>query len=406
MAYKENSVDLSQTYLTEIEILDSWVGGQLWACGYANGHLLGTGDLTVRSSPVQTAVGGNNWKSVSLGVNRWPSAAIKADGTLWTWGLNGSGELGTNSDVTSSTPVQTICGGTNWKQVSGCSGTLAAVKTDGTLWMCGYNPQGQLGDNSTTPKSSPVQTVAGGTDWKQVSCGYVYPLYANHSIAAVKYDGTLWTWGGNGGGCLGDGTTTNRSSPVQTVAGGTDWKQVSVGTGVMGAIKTDGTLWMWGGGDGSGYNNRFRLLGGAVSTFVSSPVQTVAGGTNWKQVSVGYYHVAAIKTDGTLWTWGGSPAGGGSTAGELGDNSTVDKSSPVQTICGGTNWRQVSAGMNMTAAIKTDGTLWTWGIGDGALATNDVIDRSSPVQTIVGGNNWKDVKIGAALFAISYEDQQ
>ena len=90
------------------------------------------------------------------------------------------------------------------------------------LWRFGYNGYGQLGDNSVTHQSSPVQTITGGTNWKQVSCGYQH-------TAAIKTDGTLWTWGYNPYGQLGDNTATHRSSPVQTIAGGTNWKQVACG---------------------------------------------------------------------------------------------------------------------------------------------------------------------------------
>ena len=176
--------------------------------------------------------------------------------------------------------MQTIAAGTNWKQVS-CGGYhTVAIKTDGTLWLWGDNSNGQLGDSTIADRSSPVQTIAGGTSWKQVSCG------ARHS-AAIKTDGTLWTWGDNGAGQLGDNTITNRSSPVQTIAAGTNWKQVSCSYSNMAAIKTDGTLWTWG-------NNGGGQLGDNSTTRKSSPVQTIAGGTNWKQASCGQTHAAAI----------------------------------------------------------------------------------------------------------------
>ncbi len=115
--------------------------------------------------------------------------------------------------------MTTFAGGTNWKQVTGRYST-AAIKTDGTLWTWGYNNFGQLGDNTTTYRSIPVTTFAGGTNWKQVSHGII------HS-AAIKTDGTLWTWGYNGYGQLGINDTTSRSTPVTTFAGGTNWKQVT-----------------------------------------------------------------------------------------------------------------------------------------------------------------------------------
>jgi alpha-tubulin suppressor-like RCC1 family protein len=357
---------------------DLFTEGNTWAWG-RNFNIAAIGQLgdntgTNRSSPVQTVAGGTNWKQVAGGTQH--TAAIKTDGSLWAWGYNFHGSLGDNTIIAKSSPVQTVCGGTNWKQVDSSGGNhTAAIKTDGTLWLWGYNIIGELGNNTITGKSSPVQTVCGGTNWKQVACG------AAHT-AAIKTDGTLWTWGSNANGRLGDNTTAHKSSPVQTVAGGTNWKQVAGGGYHTAAIKTDGTLWTWG-------QNSDGLLGDNTTADKSSPVQTVAGGTNWKQVACGLQHTAAIKTDGTLWMWGLN------TDGRLGDNTNVAKSSPVQTVAGGTNWKQVTAGYFQTAAIKTDGTLWTWGgNADGQLGNNTQTAKSSPVQTVAGGTNWKQVACG------------
>ena len=132
--------------------------------------------------------------------------------------------------------MQTVASGTNWKQVSCARNHTAAIKTNGTLWVWGSNGYGELGTNNRTYYSSPVQTVASGTNWKLVSCNY-------YSTAAIKTDGTLWTWGYNLYGGLGDNTVAGKSSPVQTVAGGTNWKHVDVGFyNTCSAIKTDGTL--------------------------------------------------------------------------------------------------------------------------------------------------------------------
>jgi hypothetical protein len=215
---------------------------------------------------------------------------------------------------------------------------------EGNLWTWGRNGAfgsntGALGDNTSTARSTPVTTSSGGANWKQVSCG-------GYNTSAIKTDGTLWTWGGNGNGNLGDNTTTDRSTPVTTFAGGTNWKQVAGGNRHTAAIKTDGTLWTW------GYNN-FGQLGVNITTQRITPVTTFAGGTNWKQVTCGGYFTSAIKTDGTLWTWGRGAEG------QIGDNTTTIRSTPVTTFAGGTNWKQVACGYSHTSAIKTDGTLWT-----------------------------------------------
>ena len=353
---------------------------RLWTWGRNQAGGLGDNTIAHKSSPVQTVAGGTNWRQMD-NHSLWHAGAIKTDGTLWMWGSNNNAQLGDYTRVLRSSPVQTIAGGNNWKQVSIGGVNTAAIKTDGTLWCWGENWYGHLGDNTIDPKSSPVQTVAGGTNWKTVSCGY------NHT-AAIKTDGTLWLWGYDVYGQLGDNSTTKKSSPVQTVAGGTNWKQVSCGYGHTGAIKTDGTLWTW------GNNSYFEgMLGDNTTLDRSSPVQTVAGGTNWKQVAAGYTHTSAIKTDGTLWTWGTN------SYGNVGDNTTIDRSSPVQTIAGGNNWKYVSlnTAMETTVALKTDGTLWAWGSGSyGNVGDNTIINKSSPVQTIAGGNEW--------IVATDYDD--
>jgi alpha-tubulin suppressor-like RCC1 family protein len=295
---------------------------------------------------------------------------------LWTWGSGGNygfaGVLGNNATTDRSNPVTTFAGGTNWKQVSAVSSHTAAIKTDGTLWIWGRATEGQLGTNDTINRSTPVTTFAGGTNWKQVSGGNIY-------TAAIKTDGTLWVWGTGTSGQLGINAAINRSTPVTTFAGGTNWKQVSGGNTHTAAVKTDGTLWVW----GTGTNGR---LGTNDGTDRPTPVTTFAGGTDWKQVECGLNYTAAIKTDGTLWTWGYG------TNGELGTNALSSVLTPVTTFAGGNNWKQVSAGQSYTTAIKTDGTLWAWGQGsNGKLGTNDTINRSTPVTTFAGGTNWKQV---------------
>lgn len=356
--------------------------GTLWLWGRNYLSQLGNnepGDLTRRSSPVQDITYSSNWSS--LASNGFSSMGLKSDGTLWLWGGNFNGELGIDlSGGYFSSPVQTIAGGTDWNFIAGGYGHNSAIKTDGTLWLWGGNSYGQLGDNTDTDKSSPVQTVTGGTNWIYVSCGESF-------TGGIKSDNTLWMWGNNYDGQLGtnQGYGTNTSSPVQTIAGGSDWTQISCGAYHIGAIKTDGTLWLW------GYNYHGQL-GDDTTISKSSPVQTIVGGTNWSQIQCTRSFSAAIKTDGTLWFWGANYNG------QLGDDSIIKRSSPVQTIAGGTNWDTVSISDNgqvgsVTAALKKDGSLWVWGSNSrGSLGDNTTVNKSSPIQTLVGGNSWQTVE--------------
>jgi alpha-tubulin suppressor-like RCC1 family protein len=355
---------------------------RLYSWGDNSVGQLGLNDRVYRSSPTQVGTGTNwskvNTRNTSGQADPKHTIATKTDGTLWIWGENSSGQLGTNDRVNRSSPTQ--LGSGTWSQVEAGWNGMAAIKTNGTLWTWGSNNFGQLSTNDKVYRSSPTQ-VGTETDWSQISMGNDSGPF----ISAIKTTGTLWQWGSNGYGMLGQNNTTDRSSPVQV---GTDanWSQITSGQRGSLAIKTNGTLWSWGRNyEGwAGYNN---------TSYKSSPTQ-VGALTNWSQVSMRGNAVMAIKTDGTLWSWGGN------FGGVLGQNDTVFRSSPTQ-VGTDTDWSKISAS-SMVLATKTNGTLWTWGFGSrGDLGSNNVVARSSPVQ--VGANtNWSLVNAGGQMaFAIT-----
>jgi alpha-tubulin suppressor-like RCC1 family protein len=323
-----------------------------------------------RSSPVQ--IGSiTTWDTVSAGLQQ--SFAIKQDNTLWVWGRGNQGQTGVNNTATLSSPVQ-IGALSDWAQASGGRFISAAIRSNGTLWTFGYGPEGGLGQNNTTSYSSPTQ-VGSLTTWLQVSAG-------KYCMGAIKTDGTLWTWGQNQDGKLGLGTTgINTSSPIQ-VGALTNWKQIDFANSFdfTAAVKIDGTLWVWGG-------NIYGNLGQNNIIDYSSPVQ-VGALTNWAQVAVGRYGIRAIKTDGTLWSWGAG------TYGANGQNNTINYSSPVQ-VGADTNWGKVaSADDEIVGAIKTNGTLWTWGNNSyGELGDGSVVRTSSPTQVGVQ-TYWENISAG------------
>ena len=236
------------------------------------------GDNTTVNKPSPVKIGAlTNWAQAAAG--QLFTAAIKTDGTLWTWGYKSSGALGQGALVNQSSPVQ-VGALTNWDKISTKNYHCGAIKTDGTLWSWGRNNVGQLGDGTTDNKSSPIQ-VGALTTWSQISAG-------ENFSAAVKTDNTLWIWGTNNTGQLGIGTGygTNESSPVQ-VGALTTWAQVSLSNQQHSlAIKTDGTLWGWG-------ENGFGEVGDGTATDRSSPVQ-VGVLTNWSQVAAGGFNNVAI----------------------------------------------------------------------------------------------------------------
>lgn len=347
---------------------------ELFTFGRNNNGQLGIGDVTNRLSPVQVGALGD-WSQVATGSAAYHSVTVKTDGTLWAWGLGNNGRLGLGLNIDArSSPVQ-VGVLTNWYESATGSTFTVSLKNDGTLWSFGANTSGALGDGTRVNKSSPVQ-IGALTDWSHVACG-------NLHVATVKFDGTLWTWGANGSGQLGQNTGFNayRSSPVQ-VGTLTDWSQVAGGLAHTAAVKTGGTIWTW------GRPSRGQLGLNSNTVYRSSPTQ-VGALTNWAQVACGALHTVSVKTNGTLWAWGYN------TRGELGQNTVINRSSPVQ-IGSLSNWSQVACGGSHTVAVKTDGTLWAWGKNDlfGNLGDGTVINRSSPVQ-IGALTNWTQVSAGA-----------
>src|SRR5581483_8647246 len=179
------------------------------------------------------------------------------------------------------------------------------IHTDGTLWCWGYNQYGQLGQSAWL--TSFAQTSA--SSWIDVAAGA-------ESACAVKSDGTLWCWGANLNLALGISDFLQRSAPTQ-VGVATNWSSVTAGAYHGCAIKTDGTLWCW------GRNSEGQVGNGTTTSPVTSPTQ-VGIGTTWRTVTAGYYHTCATQTNLTVWCWGYDAYGG------LGNGSTTQQTSPTQ----------------------------------------------------------------------------
>ena len=363
-------------YGKEVVNFDAKLPYELWAIGWNSSGILGINQPGIRySSPVQ--VPGTTWASVkSSGGSGSYMVQSRTDNTLWAWGYNDKGVLGQNNRTSYSSPIQIP--GTTWARSEANGKMSIATKTDGTLWVWGNNSSGALGQNSQTEYSSPVQIpgTTWGTSEAQISVG------PNYMAAAIKTDGTLWVWGLNERGQLGQNSNTYYSSPIQIP--GSTWSAVDVGGYSSGAaLKTDGTLWAW------GLNNNGQLgQNQPGATRLSSPTQIP--GTTWKQISCSHYSTLAIKTDGTLWGWGPNESG------QLAQNSLESGgiSSPVQIP--GTTWSIVGG---VGGAVKTDGTLWVWGGNQpGKLGQNNRTYYSSPVQ--IPGTSWSDVKVhDSVIFA-------
>ena len=255
-----------------------------------------------------------------------------------------------------------------WQTVSAGIDHSVAIRPDGTIWAWGFNGSGQLGDGTIRERTTPTKVWDFTSNWAAVVAG------GNHSLA-IKQDGTIWAWGENQYGQIGDGSSGNRKlSPVK-IGAATNWKSIAAGRTFSLAIKTDGTLWSWG-------DNFYGQLGHGISP-AFTPKQ-VGTDTDWKFVTAGGNHVVAIKNDNSLWAWGSNMEG------QLGDGTTSNRPSPVKI---GDGWASVSAGYDYTVAMKLDGTLWAWGNNDMAqLGDGTFVNKTVP--TAIGSSAWKSVVAG------------
>ena len=355
---------------------DNWVG-QLglgtWDAYYKEPiRIITTPDLT--------------WATVSAGgyweahyANYWDpynhyyyTIALTTDGALWAWGDNRDGQLGIGNDQPQvTTHPHPIPGDNDWATISAHTHTVA-LKTNGTLWAWGDNRDGQLGDGTHTSTNAPIP-IGTDTTWKTVTAGFSCTM-------AIKTNGTLWAWGNNWAGQLGIGSRTSTNEPAQ-VGRDTDWLTVAPGFAHTVAIKTNGTLWAWG-------NNRCGAFGDGTLTSTNAPRQ-IGTDQDWVAVAAGgeddldgeyngegiRNYTVALKADGTLWAWGDN------FDGQLGDGTTEDHIEPEQEFWKDTDWTGISTTSIFVMASKTDGSLWAWGGNyEGQLGDGTTLHSPIPVR--------------------------
>lgn len=285
-------------------------------------------------------------------------AFIKPDGSLWTGGSSSDWVLGRPYDNNFYNAVTELTGVT----AVACGPKNTVVVNDGMVWAWGDNNYGQVGDGTNQRKDRPVQ-VKGLYGIIDVAVGN-NSYEDKYFTAALKNDGTVWTWGNNEYGQLGDGTTVNKNRPVQ-VQGLSDVIEIACGGLHIVALKSDGTVWTW------GYNG-YGQLGDGTTTNRSTPVK-VKGLTGVIAIAAGKYHTVALKSDGTVWAWGRN------NRGQIGDGTQTDRYEPVQVeeIKGVT---AIACGESHTAVLKSDGTVWAWGHnGYGQLGNGSNKDSAIPV---------------------------
>lgn len=319
----------------------------VWAWGSNNFGQLGDGTTTNQLLPVQIAIDDVALLSGGIGYH---TLALKKDGSVWAWGRNDSGQLGDGTLTNRSVPAE----------VPGLSGMIAvsaggyhsiALKADGTVWAWGLNTAGEMGNGTESAAQSTPIRVSGLDHVIAISAG-------NYHNLALKENGTVWAWGDNGQGRLGDGTTTKRIVPVQ-VQGLTGMTAVSAGGFHSVALKDDGTVWAWG-------HNNLGQVGDGTKTQRNAPVQ-LPGLADVVQVAAGAFHSGALRKDGSFWGWGFNDYG------QLGNGTVTDSLVPVQSAA----WLDgtppdISSGTISASAVTTNSATLTW-----AKATDNMSEQSS-----------------------------
>lgn len=341
-------------------------GGQVFAWGEGNRGQIGDGTDYYRIVPVMTR---NLSQIVQIDSGVRSSMALRADGTVWTWGLNENGQLGIGTLQNVNVPTRVT--GLDGVHITAISGGLGyhsmALAEDGTVWTWGRNNSGELGDGTVEGKTAPVQ-VQGLTGVTAIAAG------GYHSLA-LKEDGTVWAWGTNGNGEVGDGTQINRTLPVQ-VAGLSDVVNIAAGGSHSLAVKRDGTVWSWG-------YNLFGVLGDGTGTNRGTPVQ-VLNLDGITDVAGGGYHSLALDAEGRVWSWGRGDQG------QLGRTDYVTDFFPAR-VEGLIPVTAISAGGFHSIVMTEEGRVWGWGLnssgqlGDGTWAATNtpvlskaVLDTTAP----------------------------
>ncbi len=339
-------------------------GGTVWAWGWNWGGQLGDGTTVDRTRPVRS---GSLTDVVAIAAGGAHSMAIRSRGdgrygALWCWGLNYAGQVGDGTARTRTEPVLAdvpgdvvaVAGGFDWS---------LAMTTGGEVWAWGSNESGQMGLPSSSTNDYLAHPVVGLSSVAWIEAGRSFSV-------ALLTDGTVWSWGMNHVGSLGQGDTGDIQQPSR-IAGLSNITAISVGYEHTLALGADGTVWAW----GQGLSGE---LGNGDTENQDRPVQVV-NMTEAVAVAAGYDHSLAIVQPASggeteVWAWGSNYGG------QLGNGTTQSTSTPVQ-VAGLTGVIALAAGETHSLALRSDGTLWAWGRNDkGQLGTGTGTDSSVPVR--------------------------
>jgi len=358
--------------------------GSVWTWGDNSYGQLGDGGTAARSVPFQILA-----NAIAIAGGFHHALALKSDGTVWAWGENYNGEIGDGTNITRRTPLQ-VPGITNVVAIASGFVNSYALKSDGTVWAWGANWGGQLGDGTTTVRWSPTQ-VPGLAGVRAIAAGEGFALAVVSNGADY---GSIWAWGTNGAGQLGDGTTTSRPIP-QRMARAAAVKEVYAGRAWAAAKTREDELLIWGADDNGQQANGSQNYSGVTFNNLM-PVRTAPWIGPLKQVGAGYYHVLALGKDGQLWGWGDN------WEFELASTPGQNFRLSAESIPAFTQAAAVAAGGFHSLAIGRDGQVWTWGaIAQGWVGTPTSMSLTLVDNSFMVGDadndgipTWREYELG------------
>lgn len=271
----------------------------------------------------------------------------------------------TGADVTS---VAIACSQAWVAITSARSNRILGLKSDGSLWAWGRNMVGEVGDGTTSDRYLPTP-IGAPTGWVKVVSSAQFAI-------AQRADGSLWAWGWNGAAHFGDGTYADSLVPKAT-GNGLDWIDFAAGFNHVVAVKRDGSLWGWGW-------NQSGQVGDGTTTPRTSPVR-IGTDSDWRAVGAGDLSSFAIKADGSLWAWGDN------SSGQLGDTTTTTRSSPVQ-VGADRDWKAASGSATHTVAMKVGGSIWGWGSNSSAQLGDATLPAQLAPVRIGSAASWRTIE--------------
>jgi alpha-tubulin suppressor-like RCC1 family protein len=284
-----------------------------------------------------------------------------SSGRVWAWGSNTVGQLGDNSITSRLTPVSVLGAIKTFCKISGAVCHTIAIDKNGRVWGWGWNVAGQIGDNSSTSRLTPVSILGATKTFCKIGSGRVHTF-------AIDKNGRVWSWGFNSTGQLGDNSITSRLTPVSILGATKTFCQIAGGACHTAAIDKNGRAWAW------GFNSTGQLGDNSITSKLT-PVSVLGATKTFCQIASGDFHTVALDKNGRVWVWGRNDEG------QLGDNSITSRRTPVSVLGATKTFCQIASSGRTTVALDKNGRVWAWGSNFyGEVGDNSITQRNTPVS--------------------------